>query len=240
MPMPRSQYPPEYRDKTRLEYYASLFNSLEVNSSFYKTPQAATVTKWAKMVPEDFRFTFKLSKEVTHCKGLEFNEKIVQPFMNAIDQVGDKNGCLLIQFPPSLHIEKINRLQDLLSEVKFYNEANWKMMVEFRHSSWYEREVFEILEEYDTDIVLHDIPASASPAGYLPREIAYLRYHGPEPRYRGSYSDSFLRKEAERIRAFRSAGKQVYCYFNNTMGDAVNNLQTLIKLEAGKDILPAY
>ncbi len=227
MPGPRATYPPEFRDRSRMEYYASLFNSLEINSSFYKTPKAATVAKWAEMVPDNFQFTFKFSKAITHVKGSEYNEDDVEPFMKAIAEVGKKKGCLLIQFPPSFKIDKLDRLQKLLSDIAWYNEDHWRLAVEFRNASWYETEVYEILEEYKSIAVVHDIPASATPARDIRSDFAYLRFHGPGGRYRGSYTDEFLMQHAEHIRKRLQSGQDVYCYFNNTMGDAVKNLQTL-------------
>ncbi|MEJ7610867.1 MAG: DUF72 domain-containing protein [Ferruginibacter sp.] len=227
MPGPRSTYPPDFRDKSRLEYYASLFNSLEINSSFYKTPKETTVIKWAVAVPEQFKFTFKLSKAITHVKWLDYNEDDVEPFMKTIGYAGQKKGCLLIQFPPSLKIDRLDRLQKLLSDIVWNNEDQWQLAVEFRHASWYEKEVYEILEEYKAIPVLQDIPASATPVHEITSDFIYRRFHGPDGRYRGSYSDEFLKEHAEQIRDWLSGGKDVYCYFNNTMGDAVKNLLTL-------------
>ena len=228
IPVSRENYPPEFRDKTRLEYYASLFNSLEVNSSFYKTPQARTVEKWVSLVPDGFTFTFKLSKAITHNKKLVFNEDDIEPFMKVIDVASQKKGTLLIQLPPSITIESINPLQELLSGIRYHNEQQWPVAVEVRHSSWHEREFYEILEEYDAVPVIHDIPASASPLANDRSPIIYLRFHGPEPRYRGSYTDTFLKEYAKRIDDWRLQQKTVYCYFNNTMGAAVHNLQTML------------
>src|SRR3569623_2068116 len=83
-------FPLEYKDKSRLHYYASLFNSLEVNSSFYKEPMAKTTLRWAESVPQHFQFTFKMFKSITHNKGLLFEEAGVQKFMQVIDGAGDK------------------------------------------------------------------------------------------------------------------------------------------------------
>ncbi len=71
VPVPQALYPPEFKGKSRLNYYASLFNSIEINSTFYKMPKISTVSNWAESVPDEFRFTFKLSKAITHAKGLE-------------------------------------------------------------------------------------------------------------------------------------------------------------------------
>jgi uncharacterized protein YecE (DUF72 family) len=230
LPVPKSQFPVEFRGKSRLEYYSSMFNSLEVNSIFYKLPRSSTVVKWAESVPVNFRFTFKVSKTITHVKGLMFDKKNVTDFINVVANVGEKKGCLLAQFPPSLHIEKLDRLQRLLEtlgEATYY--SGWKLAVEFRNPSWYEREVYELLEEYKAALVIHDIPKSATPLNVITGDFIYLRFHGPEPRYRGDYKDEFLKKYARYINSWISEKKMVYAYFNNTVGAAVENLQTLNK-----------
>jgi len=228
LPVPKSQYPPEFQDKSRLQYYASLFNSLEVNSIFYKLPRSSTIANWVESVPDNFRFTFKLSKTVTHVKNLEFAANDVAAFMKTIEPVGDKKGCLLVQFPPGLKVEKLHQLQNLLDVIgEATHDTNWKIAMEFRNSSWYEREVYELLDEYNFSVVIQDIPASATPIEAQKSDFIYLRFHGPEPRYRGSYCDEDLMAYAKRIKKWLKNGKTVFCYFNNTMGDAVNNLQTL-------------
>src|SRR5690554_3131640 len=105
LPVPnKSHYPKEFQDKSRLCYYFSLMNSIEINSSFYKIPLSATVDKWAGEVPEEFRFTFKLFKEITHNKDLAFDPNTLAKFFEIIAAVGNKKGCVLVQFPPSVRI----------------------------------------------------------------------------------------------------------------------------------------
>src|ERR1700749_3370129 len=111
----KQAFPPEFRDKSRLTYYASLFNSIEVNSSFYKVPMASTVKKWAGSVPDNFRFTFKLWRGITHNKQLTFNPEDVERFIKVIDCAGDKKGCLLVQFPASITLGNSNQLENLLT-----------------------------------------------------------------------------------------------------------------------------
>ena len=228
LPVPRSQYPPEFREKSRLAYYSSLFNSIEINSIFYKLPRTSTVINWAETVPDDFRFTFKVSKTITHVKGLDFAVKDINEFIKTVEHIGNKKGCLLAQFPPSLKIERLDKLQDLLEALGEATQNNeWRIAAEFRNSSWYEREVYELLNEFNISMVIHDIPASATPLHEMPGDFIYLRFHGPEPRYRGSYSNEYLQKYAENIKQWLKEGKTVYAYFNNTVGDAVDNLITL-------------
>ena len=230
LPVPQAQYPPAFQGKSRLEYFSHLFNSVEINSSFYKLPKVATVIKWADSVKGDFRFTFKLSKTITHAKGLSFTASDVREFMETIAHIGDKKGCLLAQFPPSLKAELFDRMKELLQTLIDANKDGWKIAVEFRNASWYNDAVYQLLDTYNVSLVVHDVPASAQPVIDLKTDIRYLRFHGPGGRYRGSYSDEFLKTYADHARRWLKEGKTVYAYFNNTMGDAVGNLQTLNRL----------
>ena len=227
LPIPKYLFPPPFENASRLTYYASFFNSIEVNSSFYKIPQAGTVTKWVDAVPEFFRFTFKLWKGITHFKGLHFNKEDVATFFNSIHAV-KKKGCLLVQFPPGLGSEHYFQLKKLLSCINEINLKNeWKVAVEFRNTSWYQEKVYELLDFYKAAMVIHDIPKSATPLIDQPTDFIYARFHGPTGNYRDSYSEDFLYEYATYINEWIAEGKTVYVYFNNTMGDAFKNLQTL-------------
>ncbi|RVU00562.1 DUF72 domain-containing protein [Mucilaginibacter limnophilus] len=229
LPVPNKQfYPPQFKDKSRLEYYAYLFNSIEINSSFYKVPQAATIRKWAESVSSNFKFTFKLWKEITHVKELNFRTEDIDRFMQVLDAAGDKKGCLLIQFPPKLAYDRRLNVETLIQAVHEVDPGNsWKIAVEFRHRSWYRDETYEMLENYNCSMVLHDLPASAAPMVVTSSDVIYLRFHGPQGGYRGSYADDFLAEYASYITDWLAEGKTVYAYFNNTMGDAVHNLAAL-------------
>ena len=174
--IPKYLFPPPFENSSRLTFYASLFNSIEINSSFYKIPQAATVNKWAASVPEKFRFTFKLWKGITHNKGLNFNKEDVSAFFNSINSVKEKKGCLLIQFPPSLGRESIAQLDNLLSCIKETNiTQDWKVAVEFRNKSWYHEHVYDLLNFYKSAIVIQDIPKSATPLLNFSQFITQIR-----------------------------------------------------------------
>ena len=227
VPGNQSTYPPAFQGKSRLQYYAHLFNSIEINSSFYKTPQPKTVAKWGESVPDDFRFTFKLSKAVTHSKGLEYNEKELEIFMKSVAEIGNKKGCLLIQFPGSFRIDKLDRLQQLLADVEWYNQSEWQLAVEFRHLSWYEQETTEILKENNAIAVWQDKPAAPTPTDFAEGKTVYIRLHGPDGNYKGDYDDAFLQTLAKKMKAMQKNKQTVYCYFNNTMGGALKNLQML-------------
>lgn len=232
LPVPNKQhFPPEYQEKSRLCYYGSLFSSVEINSSFYRLPMPVTVSKWADMVPDDFRFTFKLWKEITHNKGLIFKPEDVFRFFDVVDKAAGKRGCVLVQFPPGLSVDHFRQLQALIVHLQEATaDLPWQIAVEFRHPSWYKEEVYDLLHESGIGLVMHDMANSASPFREPEQDFVYLRFHGPEKGYRGSYGDEVLEEYASYINEWLGEGKDVYVYFNNTMGDAVNNLRSLNSL----------
>jgi uncharacterized protein YecE (DUF72 family) len=226
----KQAFPQEFKDKSRLTYYASLFNSLEVNSSFYKIPMPATTKRWASEVPEDFRFTFKLFREVTHNKALAFDNKLVEKFMHVIDQVGGKKGALLVQFPASITFDNLSQLKKLLISIRRFDKANeWDLCVEFRHNSWYCKETYSLLSRYKAAVVMHDMPASAPPLIDPWTDFIYVRFHGPAGDYKGGYTDELLLEHAEKMKHWLQEYKTIYTYFNNTIGDAVIDLMTINK-----------
>jgi len=228
LPFNKAQYPAEFQDKSRLQYYGSLCTSIEFNNTFYKLPKDATIKNWAESVPEGFQFTFKVPKSITHSRELEFPLSDVTDFIKAVDHVGTKKGCLLAQFPPSFFIGQVEPFRKLLEIFKQETkESSWKLAVEFRNPSWYESQVYLLLKSFNAAMVLQDMKSSATQMTYSDNDVVYLRFHGPEPRYRGSYSDEFLKQHAKAIVNCIKEGKTVYAYFNNTMGAAFNNLQTL-------------
>jgi uncharacterized protein YecE (DUF72 family) len=229
LPVPNKQaFPAEFRTATRLTYYASLFNSIEINSSFYKVPQPATFAKWAAEVPAGFRFTVKLWQGITHEPGLHFTPVDVNKFMYAAGHLESKKGCLLVQLPPAVHADRAVQLERLLERISLAEmSGGWRIAVEFRHNSWYRPETEDLLQRHRAGIVLQDMVASRidRPAGET--SFIYIRYHGPNGDYKGSYRDEVLYRDADRIKRWLDEGKEVYVYFNNTIGDAGLNVHTL-------------
>lgn len=229
LPFPKYKFPEDFQKSSRLTYYASLFKSIEINRSFYVLPNGKTLTKWSNEVPEYFKFTFKLWKQITHARAWQFQELDVKNFINAIDNVGGKKGCLLIQFPASVKSQNMRQLEHLLHTVQANNTNNsWKIVIEFRDSSWYIEDTYNLVEAYGAAIVHHDKSRAASPHHVrLSSRIVYVRFHGPQGDYRGSYSEAFLSEYATYICEWLAEGKSVFVYFNNTMGNAFDNLKKL-------------
>ncbi|RNL55755.1 DUF72 domain-containing protein [Pedobacter jejuensis] len=229
LPVPnKTYYPIEFQNRSRLCYYSSLLNSIEINSSFYKIPQPATIKKWFAEVSDDFKFTFKLFKGITHQPGLNFDEAELSKFFDVIANVAHKKGCVLVQFPPSVRIAHFAQLQNLMASLRNYDPSNeWKIALEFRHTSLYTEEITELLTEFNLASVIHDKSNASSPMHLDESPFVYLRFHGPGGDYKGSYSDALLAEYASYITDWIDEGKTVFTYFNNTMGDAHGNLKML-------------
>jgi uncharacterized protein YecE (DUF72 family) len=192
---------------------------------------AATVAKWSDSVNENFLFPFKFWKQITHIKNLNFYRSYVELFLKTVDHAGEKKGCLQIQFPPSFDIENSDNLNELLRCIKDFDPKNsWKIAIEFRNTSCYKKETYLLLDIFKAAIVIHDFRISAPPFIESKADFVYFRFHGPDSNYRGSYSEDFLIEYTKRIKEWINKGKIVYIYFNNTRGDAYNNLISLNKL----------
>jgi uncharacterized protein YecE (DUF72 family) len=190
----------------------------------------ATTKRWASEVPDDFRFTFKLFREITHNKALAFDNALVEKFMHVIDQVGNKKGALLVQFPASITFDSLSQLKKLLTSVRRFDKANeWDLCVEFRHHSWYRKETYNLLSRLRAAVVMHDMPASAPPLIDPWTDFVYVRFHGPAGDYKGGYTDELLLEYSGKMKNWLQEYKTIYTYFNNTIGDAVINLMTINK-----------
>ena len=223
----KKAFPPAFQSGSRLAYYSSLFNTLEINSTFYKLPLPVTLEKWALEVPAEFRFTLKVWREITHSTHLLFPHGHIEKFMGIANHMGDKKGALLVQLPASTDSSHSPQLEMVLEKIQQLNPPNgWKVAVEFRHPSWYNEQTRSLLERHRAALVWHDRPLRADVSAESP--FIYLRFHGPKGDYKGSYSDVFLQDKAYQIQDWLTKGKNVYAYFNNTIeGDAPRNLMTL-------------
>ncbi|HVF97921.1 MAG TPA: DUF72 domain-containing protein, partial [Flavisolibacter sp.] len=169
---------------------------------------------------------FKVPKTVTHAKGLQFKQEELEEFVETVARVGDKKGGLLVQLPPSVKADKQEELEGLL-ECLSSDAKGWNIAVEFRDPSWYKSAAYRVLQNLGAMMVEQDMPRSATPQTTAAGDFVYLRFHGPDGTYRGSYDDAFLAGHAKRIAAWVKEDREVYVYFNNTMGDALGNLATL-------------
>lgn len=219
----KKSFPILFQNKTRLSYYASLCNSLEINSSFYKIPRFQTYSKWREEVPGGFTFTVKLWQGITHVD--RFLDADLVKFMTAIAGLGDKKACILIQYP-ALSATPLQERERLLKNIHQINNG-WRLAIEIRNPGWLQPSFYSVLEKYNACLVYHDMKKADMLSLNSPSSFRYLRFHGPEGNYKGSYTDLFLLQQAQRIRQWTDQKKDVYVYFNNTIGDALGNLKRL-------------
>jgi uncharacterized protein YecE (DUF72 family) len=201
-----------------LERYTAQFNCAEINSSFHRPHRPATYERWAASVPEDFRFSAKLPKTITHQQRLIDSDPLIHSFLNEAAGLGDKLAIILVQLPPSLAFEAA------IAE-PFFKSTRARTQVQLacepRHPSWFEADADALLESHKIARVAADpakVPAAAMPGGW--RGFTYYRLHGSPVPYRSSYEPERLQAYARAITADLEAGREVWCIFDNTASSA--------------------
>jgi uncharacterized protein YecE (DUF72 family) len=208
----------------RLDHYTGRYDTVEVNSTYYRWPKDATFRYWRGRVPEGFLMTVKAPRGLTHSKRLYSPEAWLERIARGLHGLGDKRGILLVQLPPRFGYD-YRRLEYFLEQA-----PSWiRLAVEFRDPSWHREEVFGLLEQKGAAYCVMS-------GAHLPcilratAPFVYVRLHGPstEHLYAGSYSEDNLRWWADRIREWASQGRDIFAYFNNDgEGNAVRNADTL-------------
>lgn len=223
-------YPRKFSSSRFLQFYAQQFATVEVNYSFYRLPSVSTYEKWCDEVPENFIFALKVSRFITHVKRLEGVEQAWRAFVDNALTLGEKLGPLLLQFPESFH-RNDERLATFLSSAQEAAPAKaaLRLALEFRHQSWFEETVYELLRKHKAALCIADSPAYPR-KNVVTADFAYIRYHGRTELFASSYSDTELNMEARLIREFLKGDIDVYAYFNNDVkAHAIYNARTLIR-----------
>lgn len=220
-------YPAGLAAADRLAYYAGRFASVEIDSSFYRLPTAAAVAHWRAAVPAGFVFSVKASRYITHMKRLSDPEATLPPFLHRMAGLGDRLGPLLFQLPPRWRCNP-DRLDRFLAALA----GRCRAAFELRDPSWWRADVLDCLTRHGAAWCIHDLGGRLSPV-VVTADFVYLRLHGPERPYQGSYDDATLAGWAARIRAWAEEGRAVYAYFDNDLaGCAVADAARLQRLLA--------
>jgi len=196
-------YPPDLPKSRRLDFYQKEFDTVEVNSTFYRLPGDAAVEGWCDQAPEGFRYAVKASRFLTHMKRLLDPEEPLDRFLQKANLLEEKLGPILFQLPPRfrVNLERLEAFLDLLP-------SSHRYALEFRDASWYAAEVYELLERHDVALVLHDSENAPAPQ-QLTSELVYVRFHGPGKDYQGDYPEHDLASWVEPIGRWRSEGRDV-------------------------------
>ena len=220
-------YPPKLPQNKWFEFYCQHFNTVELNVTFYRFPQLSFLESWYNRSPEEFMFSVKAPRGITHYKQFHGTEELIGQFYNVIREgLKEKLGCVLFQLPPrsAYTPERLNRIINSL-------DPAFNNVLEFRHPSWWVTEVYEMLSE-------NRITFCGMSHPLLPNDIIqnsgvlYYRFHGVPVLYKSQYDIKILEDFVEDVTKAARV-KDAYIYFNNDIGgSAITNgkqMQDIIK-----------
>jgi uncharacterized protein YecE (DUF72 family) len=210
-------YPEKLPQKKWFEFYAQHFDTIEINNTFYKFPEKKLFDNWYSKALPHFTFSVKVPQVITHHQRFRETEKLLHDFYSiASEGLKEKLGPVLFQLPPSMKYDEA-LLRNIIGQL---NTAH-QNVIEFRHISWWRKDVFEALQAANITFCGVSYPGlNSDPVTDLP--LAYYRFHGVPRLYYSSYDQSFLEQVARSI----SGGNvtEAYIYFNNTAeGAALEN-----------------
>jgi uncharacterized protein YecE (DUF72 family) len=224
-------YPEDLPSRRYLAFYADEFDSTEVNYSFYHLPRLSTYEKWVAQVPEQFIFSLKSSRFITHVKRLVNVEESWTRFVQNALALGSHLGPVLLQFPPSFQCNR-KRLAAFLriSQRPASKSHPVKLAFEFRHDSWFTEEIFSLLHQHNAALCIADSPRYPR-RDEVTADFVYMRFHGRRELFVSNYTLEEMDEEARRIRRYLREERDIYVYFNNdAKGHAVENARALRRL----------
>ncbi|UXN59039.1 DUF72 domain-containing protein [Phyllobacterium zundukense] len=216
-------YPVDVPSNQWFSIYQQNFKTVELNAPFYAWPTIATVKTWLRQADANFIYTIKVCELITHIKRFDDTETLIRDFGYIADLLGERMGCFLFQLPPSIRYDP-TLLKTILQQL----DPRHRNVVEFRHKSWWNKDVYRAFRASGAIFCSCSGPR-------LPDELVktaddiYVRFHGTKNWYRHDYSDNELMIWARRIRQCRA--KKVWVYFNNDRdGHSIKNAKALIEL----------
>jgi uncharacterized protein YecE (DUF72 family) len=220
-------YPPRLPQRAWLEYYARQFDTVELNTTFYRLPEAAAVERWVSDTPPGFVFAVKISRYITHVKRLHEVAEHLPRLYERIDPLlrSPKLGPLLWQLPPNFRFDP-----DRLGTTLALLEDGRRHAFEFRHPSWFRAETYSLLREHGAALVIGDRPAVHTfQTDELTTDFTYVRFHAGTRGRNGNYSHTELDEWAGRLERWTTEA-DVFAYFNNDWeGYAIRNALFLKK-----------
>lgn len=232
-------YPDKLPKAQQLAYYVSQFNALEMDSTFYGTPRAATVARWQAVAPDDFKYCPKAPREITHDLRLApATAAILDNFLDTMRLLGDRLGPIALQFPPDFTVEERDNLATFLERLP----RDLRFAVEFRHRSWWGDETADLLRA-------HDVCWIAADYLYLPKEIRpttdflYLRFLGRHGQFAEKTHEVLdktadLQQWREQAAAHRAVAPVAYAFFNDDYAGHAPTTANRFKALLGLDVAP--
>jgi uncharacterized protein YecE (DUF72 family) len=220
-------YPEKLPASKMLEFYTRHFDTVELNNTFYRLPTEGGLETWRESTPKGFHFAAKGSRYLTHMKKLKDAEVGIGRFFERADQLGSKLGPIVFQLPPWWEVD-FDRLKVFLEALP----PRHRYAFELRNPTWHTPEIFRLLRRHNTAFCIFEIAGFHSSCE-ITANFTYVRLHGPGDAYQGSYTQTVLRKWAERIREWEKDLRAVYVYFDNDQAAyAVENARELKNLVA--------
>jgi uncharacterized protein YecE (DUF72 family) len=202
-------YPRELKQAEWFAHYAKYFDTVEINNTFYHLPSAQVFKTWHAQAPDNFVYAVKANRYLTHIKRLGGVKAPLRKFLTRARQLKEHLGPILYQLPPHWHLnlERLESFLDLLP-------ANLLHVFEFRDQSWITEEVLQMLDKRNVSFCTHDFSGLSVPRRAV-GPVVYVRFHGTEGPYRGSYSRRVLLNWCGWMEEQISNGKELFVYFNN-------------------------
>jgi uncharacterized protein YecE (DUF72 family) len=205
-------YPRDLPQDRWFEFYVERFDTVELNNSFYRLPEADVFAAWGRRSPPGFLLAVKASRYLTHLRRLREPREPLERFWSRAVRLGEHLGPVLYQLPPRWN-RNVERLADFAAAVP----PDRPQAIELRDRSWYHPETYAAMARADLALCLHDMPGSESPREPI-GPFAYVRFHGSGAKYGGSYSGPALAAWADRLADWAREGRACYAYFNNDVG----------------------
>lgn len=205
-------YPRGLAQDRWFQHYAASFDTVELNNSFYRLPDADQFATWGRSAPPGFLFAVKASRYLTHRRRLNQPAEPLARLWSRATRLGDRLGPMLYQLPPRWH-RNLDRLGSFVEQLP----PGRLHAVEFRDPTWYRADTYALLATAEVALCLHDMAGSASPRERI-GPLVYVRFHGAAPGYRGAYSPQLLSAWAHRLAGWADEGVPCFAYFNNDVG----------------------
>jgi uncharacterized protein YecE (DUF72 family) len=204
-------YPDNLPQRQWFDYYATRFDTVEINNTFYRLPLPSTVDRWAERAPPGFVYALKVGRFGSHRMKLRGAASWLPNHVERAERLGDKLGPNLLQLPPRWP-RNVERLDEFLSAAP----STMRWAVELREPSWLHDETYELLSRHHAALCIHDLLPEHP--WVLTAEWTYVRFHGPDAlnrKYQGGYGGGRLWRVAKRLGNWADHGHDVYAYFNN-------------------------
>jgi uncharacterized protein YecE (DUF72 family) len=213
-----------------LRWYAEHFDTVEINSSFYRLPSSPALDGWLRETPGSFCFAVKASSYITHNRKLKDPRETVERFMKVVEKLKPRLGPILFQLPPSWKVN-VERLDAFLAGLP----PSHHYVFEFRNQSWNVQQVYDVLRRRKAAFCMYELGGFQSPME-ITADFTYVRLHGPGNKYQGDYSVARLRGWAKRIEQWQKQLRDIFVYFDNDQaGFAAKNSLELNRMILGVD-----